>query len=215
MATSAHQQSPAADRQWFIVGRWQEYAGEGRANLLRIIAVGAFYIVQLVNYELLDAANKEANRNFHQAATALAVAWAMLALGVMLCLRRQIFPAGLKFVSTGCDIVLLTGLATIGAGPASPLVFVYFLIVAMAGLRFSLRLVWCASIGCMVGYLALVGIKDPTWFDAQHETRPVEQLIVLLSLALSGVMVGQMIRRARALADDYARRLEASQKGNT
>jgi len=26
------------DRQWFIVGRWQEYEGEGRANLLRIAA---------------------------------------------------------------------------------------------------------------------------------------------------------------------------------
>ena len=31
------------DREWFIVGRWQEYEGEARANLLRIAGIGAFY----------------------------------------------------------------------------------------------------------------------------------------------------------------------------
>ena len=40
----------SGDRQWFIVGRWQEYEGEGRTNLIRIAGIAAFYIVELINY---------------------------------------------------------------------------------------------------------------------------------------------------------------------
>ena len=148
---SAVVSSAASDRQWFIVGRWQEYEGEGRANLLRIVAVGSFYTVQLVNYHLLTAQTPDAIL-FHKKATALAVAWVMLSLAVLMCLRRQILPAVLKFASTAADVALLSGLAIAGSGPESPLMFGYFLIIALAALRFSLRLVWFATLGCMAGY---------------------------------------------------------------
>ena len=134
----------------------------------------------------------------------------MVALGVLLCLRRQVFPPVVKFISTDCDLVLLTGLAIVGSGPASPLAFVYFLIIALAVLRFQLRLVWFA----MLGYLALLARFDEgQWFDAEHPVPVVEELVVLLSLALVGIMLGQMIRRVRALADNYARRLASIKKG--
>ena len=66
----------AQDRQWFIVGRWQEYEGEGRANLLRIVAIGAFYAVQLIHFYGL-CERTEAQIKFDQSATALAVAWSV------------------------------------------------------------------------------------------------------------------------------------------
>lgn len=197
------------DRQWFIVGRWQEYEGEGRANLLRIVAIGLFYIVQLIHfYGFSD--RTEQTVAFHEAATALAVAWSLVAMAILLCLRQHIFPAVLKFVSTGCDIVLLTALAAQGGKAQSPLVMVYFVIIALAAVRFSLRLIWCATFGCMLAYLALVGMTDPTWFDKVHTVPVVEQLVTLLGLALTGIMLGQVIRRVRSLAEDYARRLEAT-----
>ena len=34
-----------SDRAWGIAQRWQEYEGEARANLLRICAIGAFYLL--------------------------------------------------------------------------------------------------------------------------------------------------------------------------
>jgi hypothetical protein len=52
------------DRQWFIVGRWQEYEGESRANLFRIAAVGLFYGIELGNYWA-----GAVDRPFHQAVT--------------------------------------------------------------------------------------------------------------------------------------------------
>jgi hypothetical protein len=203
-----------ADRQWFIVGRWQEYEGESRANLLRIVAIGAFYIVQLIHfYSFSDQG--EGARLFHQRATAIAVAWTMVALAVMLCLRRQYFPAALKYCTTACDLLLLTALASLAAGPHSPLVLAYFLIIALAALRFSLGLVWFATLGAMIGYWLLVGIEDgksSRWFDNQHAVPPVEQLITLVSLALTGVVIGQVVRRVKGLAAEYADRMNVKGK---
>src|SRR5712692_5337473 len=85
------------DRKWYIVGRWQEYEGEGRANLLRLSAIAAFYGIELANYYGLHLGflnvpkGEDMTREFHAAVTSLAVAWTMAGLGVFLCLRRQVF----------------------------------------------------------------------------------------------------------------------------
>ena len=212
-ATSASAATPAA-RQWYIVGRWQEYEGESRANLLRIVAIGAFYIIQLIHfYGFSD--QSEAARKFHQQATGIAVAWTMVALCVVLCLRRQYFPAAMKYCTTGCDLVLLTALAALAAGPHSPLVLGYFLIIALAALRFKLGLVWLATLGAMAGYWLLVGIEDgksSRWFDNQHAVAPAEQLVTLISLGLTGVVIGQVVRRVQALAAEYAQRVGTTGK---
>lgn len=207
MATAS---ATSSDRQWFIVGRWQEFEGESRANLLRIAAVGVFYTIQLIQYYGLSA-RTEADEAFHRGATMLAVAWTLLALAVLLCLRRRIFPAALKYLSTLVDICLLTALAALAEQPAqTPLVMVYFLTLALAGLRFSLRLVWFATLASMVGYLYLVGATDETWFDADHATPVSQQLVVLASLGLTGVLLGQILRRVRSLAEEFARRLQTA-----
>jgi hypothetical protein len=36
---------------------------------------------------------------------------------------------------------------------------------------------------------------------------PAEQLLTLVSLAITGIVVGQVVRRVRALASEYAQRL--------
>src|SRR4051794_38604343 len=129
------------DRTWHVVGRWQEYEGEGRTNLIRSAGIAGFYIIELLNYHGLRLGVFEVprirDRDFHLAVTALAVAWTMVALGVLLCLRRQVFPAALKYVSTACDLVLLTAVLMVANGPRSPLVVAYFLILALATLRLS------------------------------------------------------------------------------
>lgn len=223
MATVAPASTSLADRSWFIVGRWQEYEGEGRTNLLRIVAIGSFYGLELINYHFLSAPDASFTA-YHQTVTALAVAWTMVALAVLLCLKRQIFPGVLKYISTGCDLLLLTALAAIEVqgsatakvGPFSPLVGVYFLIIALAALRFSLGLVWFSTLGAMLGYLALVGMadaKESRLFDENHAVPPVVTLLTLLALGMTGVVIGQVIRRVRAIAVDYAQRTGQSRAG--
>lgn len=220
MATAVQGAKPAADRQWYIVERWQEFEGEGRTNLLRIVAIGVFYLVELAQYHWLTPAGADAAElaSYHQKVTALAVAWTMVSLAVMLCLRMRVFPAILKYASTGCDLLLLTALASVdhGAknaapdGPASPMVLIFFLIVALASLRVSIGLVWFATLGSMAGYLALVGLADKKWFDQEHTTPMVTQAITVLSLALTGIVLGQVVRRCRSLAEEYSTRMERS-----
>jgi len=201
--------SNVSSRQWFIVGRWQEYEGEGRANLLRVLALGAFYGVQLVDHHFLQERSAE-ELQFHQAVTMVAAGWTLLALAVHVALRRQVFPAALKYVSTAGDLVFLTALLLVGGGPASPLVFAFFPIIALAALRFSLGLVRVTTLAAMALYLGVVGTRDAVWFDGQHTTPVVQQLVVLLSLGLSGLIAGQVIRRVRGMAEDYARRVSGA-----
>src|SRR5262249_33556368 len=110
MATTTTE-PPPVDRPWFIVSRWQEDEGEGRANLLRLIGLVAFYAVELVNYHGLDLGfieiPKVVDRPFHLAMTFLTLGWCMLCLGVLCCRVQGIFPRWLKFFSTGADVLLL------------------------------------------------------------------------------------------------------------
>jgi hypothetical protein len=54
----------------------------------------------------------------------------------------------------------------------------------------------------MAAYLSLVGMRDPSWFDAEHVTAPIEQVIVLLSLAAAGLVVGQLVRMMRQVTEE-------------
>jgi hypothetical protein len=197
----------SADDQWFILGRWQEYEGEARANFLRIIGIGAFYLIELVNYHGLRLGffelPKVVETPFHQAVTALAAAWAMMSLGILLCLRQHFFPSSLKFLSTSFDIVLLTGILAIADGPQSPLLVGYFLIIVLSTLRFSLSLVRFSTLGSVVGYLGLLAYAR--WYtDRDIRVPRYSQLIFLVALGMTGILLGQVLRRVRSLAQDYA-----------
>lgn len=199
-------------RQWYIVGRWQEYDGESQANLLRMVAIGSLYIVELLRFYVFEKASPD-HMPFHRQATIIALAWSLVGMAIWLCLRLRIFPAALKYVSTGCDILLLTALAALNRpGPFSPLVLGYFLIVAMSALRFNLVLIWFATLVSMAAYWSLVGIVDPRWFDADHAVPVGRQLVTLVSLGLTGIVIGQVVRRVHGIASEYAQRLSAAEK---
>lgn len=215
MASNTAARSARDERQWFIVGRFEEFEGEGRANLLRMVGIAVFYAVELVNYHGLNLGflpmPKVVERPFHLAVTLLVLAWATLCLSVLLCRRNGFFPSWLKYLSTGCDLLLLTSVLTLADGPRSPLTVVYLLIIATAGLRFSLPLVWFATAGAVACYLFLLGLarwgKLPEgWPTSNMELPRHAQVIFLLALVLCGVILGQVIRRVRSVAELYTQR---------
>jgi hypothetical protein len=214
MATNVAGRSMQGDRAWHIVGRWQEYEGEARANLLRIVGIAAFYAIELANYHGLNLGFLQLPRQaditpeFHRAVTALTVAWTMVALAVHLCLVRQVFPAVLKYISTAADLLLLTAILTVADGPRSPLVVGYFLIIALSGLRFSLALVRFTTVGALAAYLVLCGYAR--WYAARDVRVPrYHQIMMLLALALTGIVLGQILRRVQSVAKEYANRAQA------
>jgi hypothetical protein len=211
MATTTSTEREVNDRSWYIARRWREYEGEGRSNLLRIIGIAAFYSVELANYTgfrlgFFEMPKVETvDRTFHQEVTALALAWTMTAVAVQICLSRQVFPAALKFLSTGADILLLTCILCVSNGPKSPLIVGYFLIVAISALRFSLGLVRFATVGSMLGYLVVLGYAK--WFAASDLRVPrYHEVMFLLALGLTGITIGQVIRAVRSIAVDYETR---------
>ena len=193
--------SPPAGRQWHIVSRWQEYEGEARANLLRIAGIGCFYAVELLDYHGLRIGSFEfkpiVDRTFHQLVTAVALAWALTGLVVLLLQKNRIFPAALKYCTTAADLGFLTWVLVLAAGPGSPLVVGYFLIIVLAALRFNLWLVRFTAAGAVAGYLFVLGVGK--WFARPPQTVPRhQQLIVIIALALTGVVLGQIVRRPPA-----------------
>lgn len=211
MTTVARPRDEADELSWYIVGRRREYEGEARANLLRVIGIAAFYIVELANYRGFRLGGfempKVVDRPFHLAVTSVAVAWTMLGLGVQLCLARRIFPSFLKFVSTGGDLLLMTCVLAVSNGPRSPLIVGYFLILALAALRFSVGLIQFATGGAMLGYLVLLG--HAKWFAPQHMVPRYHEVMFLLALGLTGLTLGQVLRRVRRMAEEYAARRDA------
>ncbi len=218
MAAGSSTFSTEADRSWFITQRWQAYDAESRANLLRIIAIGLFYLVHLwsyfgsqgwlPNYGFLQIAESgEISKRFHLLITLIAVAWAMFALGILLALQQQIFPRWLPYFSTGCDIVLLTGVICLGGMARSPLVVGYFLVLILAALRLSLPLIWFATAACGLAYLSVLGCaKWPERFGlsqlvgqtaADLRVPRYHEIIVLVAIVMAGVMLGQIVRRLR------------------
>jgi hypothetical protein len=197
------------DRQWFIVSRWQQYDGELRANLLRIGGIATFYAIHLVNYHRWFGLPgiEGATPRFDEMVTALAVAWVLTGLAVQLALTRHVFPGAMKFVTTTADIWLLTLVIGVCDGPRSPLVVGYFLILAVASLRFSLRLVWLATAECLAGYVALVIYAEH--FATRDKTVPrYAEMIMVAAILIAGVTMGAVVRRVRRLAFEFAQRVE-------
>jgi hypothetical protein len=210
--TDATHQATNSAKSWQVVGRVQEFEGERRANLLRIAGIAGFYAIELMNRYGLDLgfievpALTDVDRKFHVAVTSAAVVWVMLALAVELCLRNRIFPSALMYASTAGDLVLLTGVLCVADGPKSPLVVGYFLVLGASALRLSLPLVWFATIATLASYLVLSGFAR--WYtDRELRVPRYEQFMVLLSLALLGLMLGQVVRNAKRMAARYGERL--------
>jgi hypothetical protein len=204
-----------AGRDWYIVSRWHEYEGEARANLLRIAGIGIFYLIELLDYHGLRLGTIEipaiVSKPFHQVITGLALAWALTGMAVLICLKHQIFPAGLKYATTAADLVFLTLILLAASGPQSPLVIGYFLIIVLATLRFSLGLIRFAAAGAVAGYLIILGhgrwFRDPPLTVPRHH-----QLILVAGLALTGIILGQVIRRAARMAEEYSKRVVAAEE---
>jgi hypothetical protein len=201
-----------SDQKWHIVSRWQEYEGEARANLLRIAGIGAFYVVELLDYYGLHLGRLEipaiVSQQFHQVVTGLALAWALTGMAVLLCQKQQIFPAALKYATTAADLVFLTLILIAASGPQSPLVIGYFLLIVLAALRFSLGLIRFATTGAIAGYLIVLG--HGRWFSDPPRSVPRHhQLIMVIGLGLTGIILGQIIRRTAQMAEEYRQRVAA------
>jgi hypothetical protein len=185
-----------------------------RSAVIRSILIMVFYTIQIVHYLTLETIT-DPERLYHREITLIAACWLFVTLAVWIALKGEFFPTFLKYLTTGLDVLLVGLLAWLGQGPTSPMVLVWFLVLAVATLRFQIGLIWFSTIASMVGYMLLVGSVDKVWFDSEHTTPLLTQAVTLCALGCTGVVLGQIIRSTRTMADAYLNRSPSGERGDS
>jgi hypothetical protein len=205
---------PDRDFSWHVVSRRQEVAGEARANLVRAAGVAVFSGLEIAAYHGLKVGSFDLSYRgtfeVHRAVTTLCATWALASLVVLACLRVQRVPEWLKYATTAGDVAFLTAILTVSEGARSPATVAYFLILALSALRMSLPLVRTATALCALGWLWLLGTAEA--FPGREATVPrYHQVVFLAAVLFAGILLGQVVRRARAIAEEYARRRDVDE----
>jgi hypothetical protein len=190
--------------------RVESLAGEARVNLVRLAAVFAFYLRHLVALSTSDGAAREAGQ-YHVGATIIAGAWFAIVVAIHICLSRRYLPGWLKYAACAFDLLMVTLLGMMRADPRSPVVLLYFPIIISAAVRLSLPLVWFATIGSALGYLAV--LAHYAWrvigYDRYYSTPELriprgDEAMFILAMIVTGVFAGQVVRQARRLTRPLA-----------
>jgi hypothetical protein len=192
-----------------VAGRLNEYRGEERANLLRIVGIALFYAVQLLNRYGVDLGalhvpRLEMSDQLHEAMTLVAAGWLAIAMAVSLSLRNRFFPPWLKYAVTLFDFALATIALSFADGPKSPLVVVLFPLLALSAMRIDRGLVRFATAGAVASYLWLVGLAAYVRTDLMVPR--YQEILMVLALALTGVVLDAVVGASRTLAEETADR---------
>jgi hypothetical protein len=134
--------------------------------------------------------------------------WAAAVIALHWRLVHRRVPSWLKYASAGFDaamIALICCIACVANGsPRTPLVLLFFPLIATAPLRMSLRLVYFTTAAAGVGYLVLLAFY--AWgyvgFQKYYATPELriprsEEAVYLLAMIVSGLLAGQMVRQVR------------------
>ncbi len=196
---------------WEDGQRLESWAGELRVNLLRCLALIVFYVYHLVNvYVLRDAT---ITPRYHFLVSLAFFLWSLFAVALYHTLVQRYVPVWLKFFAVSMDLAFITILCILHpAGPRSPLMLLYFLVIASAPLRLSLGLVYVATLGAVAGAAIVLGqwvfIAQGTeaYFSDQNGVRISVQseILFVLSLLTSGLFAGQLVRQTHRLVSGYA-----------
>ncbi|HAN97896.1 MAG TPA: hypothetical protein DCQ98_10900 [Planctomycetaceae bacterium] len=181
-------------------------AGELRVNLLRLLAIVAFYgnhLVDLLQRGLTDRAT------LHEGiAVAVVVAlWGSLVAHVVVAMRLGRAGPSLPYRVVALDLLFASLLVTMLDGPASSLVMLYPVIVASTALRLSVPLVRFGTLGAVASYVIVVALRGlegvvPRLRGIGSGDLPgtAAFVIVVLSITVVGLLAGQGVRQALRMA---------------
>ncbi|HEX4796585.1 MAG TPA: hypothetical protein VH370_22530 [Humisphaera sp.] len=187
--------------------RSQAWAGEIRVNLVRLVAIALFYGRHLIEV-MLSPAGSAVRGRYHLAVTMLVVLWAFECVVLHRWLTQRIYADWMKFAAVLWDAGMITCLCAIAGGARTPLVLLYFPLIASATLRMSLRLVYVTTAAAMLGYLFLLGFY--AWylvgFHKYYATPELriprsEEAIYLLAMLTSGAFAARSVRGMRAMTE--------------
>ena len=103
---------------WLVFQRLQDVSSAHRINLIRVIAVVMFFALVAWNYYSEDSPTTAQTAHLWSVAR-LCGAWMLLATALFTLLVLKVFPPIINYLTTICDVLLLTAVATLGRGVKS------------------------------------------------------------------------------------------------
>ncbi len=180
--------NPNFETDWFVFQRIQELKSAGRINWVRIFAVATFFAIVLVNH--FAAPTTSESTNYLWRTTRLCGVWMFLAASVWAALRVRVFPPIFAYLTTSCDILLLTAVASMGERANSQLVLGFFVIVASSYLRYRFRLIVFAAVVSAFGYLTLVYNTSEFWIRPDGVPFPYSNMLRVLAGLFVMTLIG-------------------------
>jgi serine/threonine-protein kinase len=132
----------------------------------------------------------------HLATTAVELLWLCSSLLLRVVGRSKYPWERVRMIWIGLDVSLLTAILRILGAADSSLIVGFPMLITCSGLWNRVRLVWFTTILSMLGYMALAldaWVRDTPRVSNHHPD------IILAGLAVTGLVVGQQVRRIRAL----------------
>lgn len=206
---------------WADARRLEAWAGEVRVNMLRAAALIVFYGHHLLDVYVYGRDRSAEAAVYHAEVTAIVLAWTGAIVVLHLCLARRWVPPGLKYAATFWDITMNSALLIASPdGPRSPLLYLYFVVLASVPLRLSLTLAYVATFGIMaaatlvMGHYVFYRIGRDAYYasDSPYRIARSSQIIFLLSVGAIGLFAGQSVRQARRLVHGYPVRVQEPQE---
>ena len=210
---------PDESASWAAARRIESWAGEIRVNRLRLAAIIVFYVRFLIDF-YVNRGNRASLGKYYLFVTLIVLAWAALVLWLHWALSQRRMGEKLKYISVIWDLAMVTLLGIVARTPQTPLMLLYFIVIASAPLRLSLRLVWVATLGAMVGYASVLAYY--AWWligwDKYYSTPELRiprstEVIWLLAMGVAGLLAGQVVRQMRRISAGYAVAMGQEGKG--
>ncbi len=171
--------------------RW----GRHRPRLASVlVTMGALYVHHAVAYMTGNPGSQGA---FHWWATGTVLLVCSYAWLFQVLLMRPRAKRAMLYAWVGTDIVVFTLFLTFAAGgPRSPLVVIYFCMVASAALSFNRYMVWWVTAACIAAYLCL--ILAAQWYAPELPRVEYQEVVpFVISMLAVGVVQYYVLRCAR------------------
>jgi gluconolactonase len=180
--------------------------------LAGVLAFYGFYLLKTFVFKEVESLLPQ----YCAAFTMLCLSWAFMGLALQVCLAQGWMPSWLQYGVVFLDLVFVTVLLALAGDPQSPLLVLYFLVLASTPMRGSLRLVTAATAGAVIAYLGLLAYYIYVEIGAhEYAGNPVVkvprglQIFLVVALLGAGFLAGQAVRWVRSvgrLAKDEAGR---------
>jgi len=172
----------------------------------RLATLGAFYLVEVVNYYVTGVVE---DSGFHWRMTVLTGLWVFTAIVFQQFLKSPRWSIPARFVWGVLDSLLLLGVLLVTDGAASSLLVGYLLLVAASGLWYRVRYVSFIAGLSLASYGVLI-VDFYHWRPSLQEKcypgfdRHVVMLVAIVAMA---AIVSYLVARVRALSSYLGQRL--------